>query len=395
MATLRPVFLRNFTKSDGTVNLKIRLTQKQKTRYISTSFYVFPKFVTPEGRISNKHPSAGKLNIAINSLMNKYNEYLLDYGSDIENTTVEKLHNYILKKDRLGGSFTKYMEERIDYFRKVGRISYAELYRVTVKHMNDFSKGEDTMFTDITVTWLGAFEEYMRVHELKVNSRRIYLNNIRATYFHAMDSGAIKGDANPFRKFKIKQEKGSPRPLTLEEMRLLRERTTTPRREMAVDLFMLSFYLIGINFKDMLLLGEGALRDGRICFTRFKTERLYSIKVEPEAMALINKYRGRKLLLNPIERKETRKGREEEAHHDVTSNINKVLKKMMPGTDISTYSARYSWATYAAKIGISRDVIAHALGHGVNTMTDLYIDFGQDKVDEANRKVIDYLIVGK
>ena len=46
-------------------------------------------------------------------------------------------------------------------------------------------------------------------------------------------------------------------------------------------------------------------------------------------------------------------------------------------------------------LDIPRDTIAHALGHGTNTVTDIYIDFDQSKVDEANRKVIDWVLYGK
>jgi len=74
-------------------------------------------------------------------------------------------------------------------------------------------------------------------------------------------------------------------------------------------------------------------------------------------------------------------------------NTNKYLKKAGEKTGIQlplkTYVARYSFATIAAKQGISKDVIAHILGHGIDTMTDLYIDFDQDIADKAVRQVID------
>ncbi|MDR0437388.1 MAG: hypothetical protein LBH22_03700 [Bacteroidales bacterium] len=59
--------------------------------------------------------------------------------------------------------------------------------------------------------------------------------------------------------------------------------------------------------------------------------------------------------------------------------------------DISWYYARHTWATIASKLDISKDIIAAALGHGATTTTDIYIDFDQKKVDDANRKVIDYI----
>ncbi len=58
---------------------------------------------------------------------------------------------------------------------------------------------------------------------------------------------------------------------------------------------------------------------------------------------------------------------------------------------LSTYYARHSWATIAASLDIPKETIAAGLGHGGNTVTDIYIDFDMKKVDAANRRVIDHL----
>lgn len=49
----------------------------------------------------------------------------------------------------------------------------------------------------------------------------------------------------------------------------------------------------------------------------------------------------------------------------------------------------------AAELDIPKDTIAAALGHGGNTVTDIYIDFNAKKVDEANRLVLDYVLYDK
>ena len=161
------------------------------------------------------------------------------------------------------------------------------------------------------------------------------------------------------------------------------------------------FMLIGINTVDLCHLKE-IDSEGRINYHRAKTNRLYSIKVEPEALEIINKYRGEKWLLNILDRYQDYK--------DYTKRMNRALKKIGPVKrvglggkkiyeplfpDISTYWARHTWATIAASLDIPRDTIAHALGHGNNTVTDIYIDFDERKIDEANRKVLDWVLHGK
>lgn len=62
---------------------------------------------------------------------------------------------------------------------------------------------------------------------------------------------------------------------------------------------------------------------------------------------------------------------------------------------MSSHWARHSWATVAASLDIPKETIAAALGHGGNTVTDIYIDFDRQKVDDANRRVIDWVFYGK
>ena len=57
-------------------------------------------------------------------------------------------------------------------------------------------------------------------------------------------------------------------------------------------------------------------------------------------------------------------------------------------------SAFIEWGK-AYVLDIPKETIAAALGHGGNTVTDIYIDFDRRKVDEANRRVLDWVLYGK
>ena len=60
---------------------------------------------------------------------------------------------------------------------------------------------------------------------------------------------------------------------------------------------------------------------------------------------------------------------------------------------LSTYWARHTWATLARELDISADTIGEGLGHRDihYRVTYLYIRPENKLVDEANRKVIDYI----
>jgi integrase len=63
--------------------------------------------------------------------------------------------------------------------------------------------------------------------------------------------------------------------------------------------------------------------------------------------------------------------------------------------NLTSYSMRHTWATLAAELDIPKETISAALGHGKKTVTDIYIKFDRKKIDEANRKVIDYVFCSR
>ena len=191
------------------------------------------------------------------------------------------------------------------------------------------------------------------------------------------------------------------RSLTVDQLRTLFSFPVEPHTEQYLDMFKLIFFLIGINIVDLCNLKE--IRDGRIEYHRAKTNRLYSIKVEPEAIEIINKYKGENYLLNILDRYAN--------YRDYAQRLNRNLKVIGPVKrvglggkkiyrplfpDLTTYWARHSWATIAAKLDIPKETISAALGHEIgSSITSIYIDFDRSKIDRANRAVIDYVLYNK
>ena len=153
-----------------------------------------------------------------------------------------------------------------------------------------------------------------------------------------------------------------------------------------VDTFMLMFYLMGINAVDLLTATPSQIVDGRLEYKRSKTGTLYSIKLEPEALEIIERYKGKKHLLKFCDTIKNYK--------DFLKRMNMCLNKLIP--NCSTYYARHSVASIAAELDIPLDTIARMLGHTdpARRITLVYVDFNQKKIDDANRKVIDYVTKG-
>lgn len=268
-----------------------------------------------------------------------------------------------------------------------------EIYEATMKKVTAFDP-EVTM-EGITPNWLREFSVFLGG---SVNGRAIHLRNIRAVCNYALDEELTQN--YPFRKFKIPREETRKRSLPVDDLRaLMALDDLTPQEEEYRDMFLLIFYLVGINIADLAALTHDSLVDGRIEYRRAKTGRLYSIKVEPEAQAIIDKYQGEQHLLSPFDRYSS--------YRDYNHRLNDALKKLGPvngkhrngvltrepiNPELSTYWARHSWATIAASLDIPNETIAAALGHSYgNKVTAIYINFDAKKIDRANRQVISYL----
>ena len=307
-------------------------------------------------------------------------------------------HFGLIKKRKVDntGTFVKHYEQFMES--KTNRGTRG-VYKHTLDRIRAFDKNVDNkMFEDIDLKWLTDFEAFCAKTACK-NARNIHLRNIRAVFNNAIDYEITT--AYPFRRFKIRPEATRKRSMAVEELRRLFDYPVEDYAEIYRDMFRLIFMLVGINSVDLHGL-KSITRDGRIEYKRAKTGRLYSIKVEPEAMEIINKYRGKNGLLCIADRwSDSRNFRHQ--CNKALQKIGRVERKGRGGKKtitaefegVTTYWARHTWATIAASLDIPKDTIAAALGHGGDTVTDIYIDFDQKKVDAANRRVLDWVLYGK
>lgn len=280
------------------------------------------------------------------------------------------------------------------------------IYRATLAKVLAFG-GKSLKMENINLKWLHQFEMFLSKSQ-GVNGRAIYLRSLRAVCNYALHTNSIS--YYPFQNFSVKQEPTRKRSVPIELFRQFLDYPTTARNNVYRDYFLLMFYLIGINTKDLLLARKDNLVNGRFEYIREKTHKKYSIKIEPEAEELLKKYQGKDYLLEAMDHckhyrsfaheindglKEIGPVVEEEVPDPddlfAPVRINKIIKPIVPG--ISTYYARHCWATFAYDIGISLDTISQALGHSSGNRTTLiYVKFDQQKIDEANRRVIDALL---
>lgn len=383
------VYADNRRPADGyNYIIRLRFTPVGKSSFLIstgiTSQYAPIDLMFPPKEPGSRHKSAQLMKIYM-----ACQEHLL-YNNDNSVVRLKAELNAIVtgrpkQKVTLESLFTKFCDGKYVGTRK--------MYERTIAKILSFDARAD--INDIDKKWLEKFEAWLRKDGANTNGISLHMRNLRAVFNYALDEEVTQN--YPFRKYRIKNEQSRKRDLTAEQLRALRDYPCDDFQEIYRDMFMLIFYLCGINIGDLCMLKQENVVNGRIEYYRRKTKKYYSIRIEPEAQAIIDRHRGKNWLLSPLD---TYKD-----YHDFMAHMNRNLKQIgmthrhgarTTGTallpNISTYYARHSWASIAAEIDVPMDTIAQALGHSTPyTTTDIYINRRLKKIDEANRKVIDYL----
>lgn len=253
------------------------------------------------------------------------------------------------------------------------------VFMSTISRLTQYSPSvHRLMFDAVNPMWLRQFDKWLSENGCpSVNARSIHLRNIRTVFNAAIDDGITTN--YPFRKYRIKSEQKQNTGIGVAALRDIINLELGGNLKNARDCFLLSFYLIGINMADLILL---EITGNKVIYNRQKTGKLYEFRLQPEAKVLLPVLDWAKHYKNA---------------HSLVIMVNRYLKevgKMVGLPCLTTYDARYTWANIAAALDIPKETIAQALGHTKPTVTDVYITFDRQKVDHANRQVID-CIFGK
>lgn len=383
-------FFLDCRKGNAPYPLKLRLNLKGKSAYLMLNVKLTPE--QWDGTKVIKHPRAALINNQISAQKAEYDMrlYELQREGDLPDGLPEI--KALLEGKQVKSNFFAYFEKAT--LRRSAKTQ--AVYRRTQSWVEKYDS--KASFEKIDKDWLFGFDDFLS-KTMVLNTRSIIMRTLRAVFNDALDDEVTTN--YPFRKFKIKEEPTKKRSLSLKSLRELKDYPVEEYQQRYRDLFILMVLMRGINIGDLCLLKEENIINGRIEYIRQKTHKAYSIKLEPEMLEIINRYRGRKNLLDPCDTYSR--------YNDFIGHINDGLKSigtvkrvgrggkkditpLFPG--LSTYWARHTFATIAhVDCGISTDMVADLLGHSNgNEVTNIYIRKNENAMDEAARKVIDAIM---
>jgi integrase len=412
MATVREVILPRDKRKDGTWNVKIRVYHNTETFYIKTQLYVSERQIRKDFTI--KDPIALK---NLNPVIDEYRTKIVELGPKLELLDVERLVKHLMGKTVKTAddiNIVEFGRNRIEELKQAKRKASAANMATVVNSLIDYFQCDIVLASDIRTPMLAKYEAYLRrprqierLDQFKkpykrtvqgltdtglhnhMRDLRILFNNIR-DFYNNEDLEIIVVKHDPFKKYKIVKPNVKTKPkLTIEQVIAIRDfkAESGSRMELARDLFMLSFYLCGMNAVDLYQLPETEKPVARVDYNRSKTrtrrsdKAFISIHIPDVAVPLYIKYAG-KLQLRYS------------SHNSLDRALSVGMRAI--GTEINLddlefYDARHAFGDWARNIcRFSKDDVGLALNHKdqTNTITDFYVSKSWAIIDELQAAVI-------
>ena len=356
-----------------------RITVNRTMAQFSSKLSCTPELWNPrESRLNGKSKEAVEINAKIDKLLlanNSAFDSVLERKIDFDATAVKEAFQGSVESQM---TLLKRLDIHIDDMQSRIGIDVAKssmsTYIYTRRYLGEFIKKrfkvEDLAFGQLNEHMAYEFQEYvLKDKGLAVDTARHYLAILKKICRLAFKEG--HSEKRYFVNFKLpKENRKAPRALSQEDFEKIRDLEIPASRvthNIARDLFLFACYT-GVPYADAVSITDdniytddnGALW---LKYLRKKNEHLGRVKLLPEAIALIEKYRSneRKELFPMI-------------HHPNLRRHMKGLRDLARiKTDLVYHMGRHTFGSLITlEAGVPIETISKMLGHTNLTTTQLY-----------------------
>ena len=348
----------------GTALVQVEALLNQRKVYFRTNLYLKPEHWNSRNAQVDNHPQAHDLNSMLFEFILHLQAIELSLWKRGIPVTLPLLKDAIRKDKPVNVTFPVFA--RIYVQESDRKRSTKENLMTTVTVLQEFRPGLD--FKDITYTFLKEFEVHLKEKGNSVNTIAKHLRQLRTLVNEAINQGYIPSDAYPFRKYKIKQEKGRKEFLTPDELRKLENLQVADKKlRHVLDAFLFCCYT-GLRYSDFCqLTPENIIRvNGKrwLYFKSVKTDveiRLpLHLLFEGKALAVLERYD----IVTDF------------AKIGPNSEANKYLVQLAAlariRKHITYHTARHTCATLLVHQGVPITTVQKLLGHTSVRTTEVY-----------------------
>lgn len=394
---IKVICKKNNVSKNGTAPLYLRFTHNRETRLVSIGVNISPEcWNEGEQIISEEYPNSRELQFKVDSSLKKYEQMI----KRLEILDIEANFDTLLNSRSVNQStISEYFSVQIEKLNNADKYGSASKYKVTRALLDEFRPS--ARFNEIDLIFLQDFSLFLHKRGNQSNSIATKMSVLKAVYNKAIKEKIFIPATNPFGDFKVGKYWKPTRKRAIAKQDVMKLQSLNLTEDNAVyslafarDIFLFSYFVAGINFKDIATLRYKDIHNERIYYQRHKTGKEMNSPILSDVRQIINKYS--KATMNeddyifPIL---DRKVHITELQiynrvHKVLGHVNRNLKKLgrMTGVrmELTTYVARHTCATVLRRAGVSIDIISETLGHSDTTTTQIYLDsFENSQIDEA------------
>lgn len=347
----------------GTALVQVEALLNQRKVYFRTNLYLKPEHWNSRNAQVDNHPQAHDLNSMLFEFVLHLQAIELSLWKRGIPVTLSLLKDAIKKDKPVNVTFPVFA--RIYVQESDRKRSTKENLMTTITVLQEFRPGLD--FKDITYTFLKDFEVYLKEKGNSVNTVAKHMRQLRTLVNEAINQGYIPSDAYPFRKYKIKQEKGRKEFLTPDELKRLENLDVDKKLRHVLDAFLFCCYT-GLRYSDFCqLTPENIIRVNGKRWLHFK-----SVKTDVEIrLPLHLLFEGKALAV--LERYDIVT---DFAKIGPNSETNKYLAQLATlariRKHITYHTARHTCATLLVHQGVPITTVQKLLGHTSVRTTEVY-----------------------
>lgn len=369
---------KNRLNKQGMALVQVEAHLAGRKAYYSTKVYLRPSEWNKGKAMVTERANATELNAFLYDCILKMENIELSAWKRGAQCTFAMLRDGMKRKRPTNVDFLTFAEQAIEDSTR--KDSTKENMRTTVKALREYKSGMD--FGDVTHAMVLDFEKRMKEAGLAVNTVGKHMRQLRTLVNEAIAQGYMSQDDYPFRKIRIRKERGRNTYLTQRELgRLERLDVGDEKSKRVRDAFLFCCYT-GLRYSDFVRLGSNDIvrKKGHewLCVRMRKTDTIVSVPLHlvfgGKALELINRNGGVEGMTGIGNNSEANRGIREVA------SLAGIRKR------ISWHTSRHTCATLLVYGGTSITTVQKILGHSSLKTTQVYAEITDDTVERDLRR---------
>ena len=389
MASINAVIVPAKVLKGGKHKIRISIAHNSETRYLVTDIIVDSIKEFKNG-IVVKRPDAAMLNVKIRGLLQKYQTTIDELGYTEGLTCAELVYQIKSTENSKHRTLNSVCNEYIANSRAKQRtkLTYETARNVLMEYISG-----NALIESVNHATIIGFDKHLHKKGLRNSTIRRYMAFFISMLKYSVRCGYAQFKIDPTLGYSLPQSQPRQSWLTVQEIKLIRDLQRAPKHLLKCrDLFMLSYYLGGINMIDLLKINFNE-QVKTIKYVRTKTADIPKVNeyvefdIPEEAKPIIDRMKGPdgRLAVTEFDRQTTCSPFFRRSFPE--------LRNILGIPNLIYYSARKSFSQHAYTLGVPESVIDYILGHkvGKGGMLFNYVYVTPEMATQAVRKVLDNL----